>query len=262
MTSYTLHQIRSTRRARNALFFQQQAILRNTQTPFKAAANFVRLSFAWKNHKQATSQILSTIFFILAPLSIAAAFTVAGIFATKVQSAAGSSFLIRGDDCGLWEFPNGTGLFTLKMLKDGTNAANYAQNCYEGNISNSSTGQCDTYPVLTIPYTVQKNASCPFEAGSCLHSDTAAFRLDTGPLDSREILGLIAPVSERITVRKATSCAPIHYSKYSTFQNMSIGDGSYDPFLLLSVGPVVGVSDYTYAYNTHWIPAGMGYSLA
>lgn len=85
--------------------------------------------------------------------------------------------------------------------------------------------------------------------------------MDTGPLDSHEILGLNAPVSERVTVRKVTSCSPIHFAKYASFETMPIGNGSTDPFLLLSFGPVTGVSSYTYAYDTHWILAGMGYSL-
>lgn len=90
----------------------------------------------------------------------------------------------------------------------------------------------------------------------------------TGPLDSHEVLGLNAPVSERVTIRKATTYAPVKVGDYAKYVNktvveaLGIAGTVKDLCIQLSVGSMKGVQNFTYAYNTHASVTGIGYDLA
>jgi len=85
---------------RNAVFYQQQAILRKANTPLGAASSFFRLLIAWKSQKKSASQLLTMISLAVTPILVAVGFAAAGIFASRVESAAGLSFLLEGNSCG------------------------------------------------------------------------------------------------------------------------------------------------------------------
>ena len=86
--------------------------------------------------------------------------------------------------------------------------------------------------------------------------------MDTGPLDSHEIFGLNAKASERVTLRKVATCAPITTKPYAEFVNQSVDAGlEIDTFILYNMGPVLDSTSYTYSYNTHTINTNVGYEL-
>lgn len=160
-------------------------------------------------------------------------------------------------------------LWGRKQLNDSFTAAEYAKNCYGGNHNSLA---CGTYPQPSLSYKVNQNASCPFQKGICKISDTAAFEMDTGLLDTHEDLGINAPQSERIKYRKLTTCAPL--------QTKNFEDGALEQFVPYSeqnenskgtpgdwiaeyyYGPNMGTGgNATFSSNNHTSIDGSGYAL-
>ncbi|KAN0108031.1 hypothetical protein V8E51_007773 [Hyaloscypha variabilis] len=232
ITTYIVHQSRSSSGPHDAIFYQQQAILKNTGTALDAVWKFSRATFAWRKHAPAkTSRSLS---FILMAVVLAAAFAVASIFSSQVTKAASGGFLISSDNCGFWDF---------NISDSASNAALYASTCYGTNNTNS-------------------NASCPFASDTCLLSPTAAYEMDTGPLDSLHDLGINGKGSDRVATRKVATCAPVHVAPYATYYNQTYPDGKIDLTAGLQLGdPGDTGSNVTYTYDLHLQFMTIGYDL-
>lgn len=86
--------------------------------------------------------------------------------------------------------------------------------------------------------------------------------MDTGPLDSHEILGIDAIPSERVTLRKVATCAPLHMSPYATLKNVTIGNGIVDEYLQVNIGEMSETNgNWTYEYDIHASFVNIGYDL-
>jgi hypothetical protein len=246
------------------LFYQQQAILKNSGTALGTAWKFGRVSFSWRKHERSKWWQLwrsSTFLYITTALIVGASFGVASILPSQVTKAVGPEFLIHSPDCGVWQFNVSQNIeWQLKTLNESNLAAAYASSCYGTN--NSDAPLCTSYKVSEISWTVNENASCPFAAGTCEFGSTAAYQMDTGPLDSHEILGLNARASERVTLRKVATCAPIIANPYATVVNQSVDGGlEMDQYIQLMMGPIIQSSNWTYQYNTHAVLVNVGYDL-
>lgn len=183
-------------------------------------------------------------------------------------------------------------------VNDTLAATTYSRACY-GNLQNLL--QCTQYPQQQLPWTVNQNATCPFTNDLCIFGDTSAYEMDTGHIDSHQALGINAPMSERIQYRKVTTCkpplqpflpdsycvllrklshdsffcpqealliqrnpgSPIHTKGYATTLNdTSSTDIAYgDTLQQFAYGPILGVSNYTYQYDTHNLVGSNSYSL-
>jgi hypothetical protein len=80
-------------------------------------------------------------------------------------------------------------------------SSTYATQCY-----GQQKGACDTFISPTLPYRVDKNASCPFKDSICKSANNNLL-LDTGAIDSVEHLGLND--GPHFTLRQRTHCAPL-----------------------------------------------------
>ena len=139
-------------------------------------------------------------------------------------------------------------------------ALSYARDCYgvTRNVLN-----CNQYVQERIAWKVKQNASCPFSAGTCLGGSKAAYEMDTGLIDSLKGLGINTPGSQTLGHRKVTTCAPINTRDYITVANFT-APGSVlngDTMEYLNFGSVLGMTNYTYMYNTHSAYLGLGYTL-
>jgi len=249
---YIVHQARSNPGSHDVIFYQEQAILKNSVSALNAAWKFSTEIFAWRKHVRAKKS--RSLFFIAMAIAIAALFAVASIFSSQVTKAAGSEVLLKGNNCGFWSFNVNSSLADfyqadLKSLNETLAAVNYASSCYGTN--NTDTPQCNTYTTPRINWTTNQNVSCPFASGTCLLSPTAAYQIDTGPLDSHHVLGLNAESSERVTARKVATCAPVHLLPYSGPFNATFPDGNTDTYAMLYLGSLEPNKGFTYAYDTH-----------
>ena len=261
--SYIIHQSRAKLNYQDGLHHQQQVIFRNASSPGSASWQLLQLLFHWWDcAKRPALRILPMAALALTNLIL---FALAGVFSAEVTKAAGNETLIRSPNCGSWDISPHTGpqeqaAFRSKTLLDTTSASTYARSCY-GEVQNPLA--CTQYAQPNIPWAVNQNASCPFHSGMCKFGGTAAYQMDTGPIDSHRVLGINAPPSDRITYRKITTCSPITTKGYAKEWNNSNSDSpTYgDRFDRLYLGPIRDVSDYTYEYDEHTTKEMAGYQL-
>lgn len=263
--SYIIHQVRASREHQDGLHHQQQNILRNTSSAGGASVQFTQLVwYWWKFTKRPVGRSLPLAFFALLNLVL---FAIAGVFSSQVTKAAGDETLVVSPNCG-YSVPDKAlsqqSLFaqSSKILNDTITAASYARACYGGL---QDPLKCNIYTQSQIKWTTNQNASCPFADGVCYFSNAAAYEMDTGPIDSHEVLGINAPVQDRITYRRVTTCAPIHTKGFATEWNATGEPGTIgrqgDVIEKLWYGPIVNVTNSTFEYNEHAIMDTGGYSL-
>ncbi|KAK5711445.1 hypothetical protein LTR15_012518 [Elasticomyces elasticus] len=264
LVAYTYHQTRanSAEGDQDGLWHQEQAILRNTGSPNAAAFELLFGVLAWRNVGR--RRAIVGIALAICTTMIA---TAAGVFAGQVTSAASTNVLIDSAGCGSWTTSDPLSVasnqaWSSLILQSTLAISQYARACY----SNSRTSlTCGVYTNQTIDYFVNPNATCPFASGFCLYSDSAAYEMNTGLIDSNDALGLNGPDDERIRYRKVTTCAPIH-GHYSNDTIPTAGGEYQDPVIYLNMGPMLAgqekVSNYTYVYNIHSLVDTYGYQLS
>jgi hypothetical protein len=73
--------------------------------------------------------------------------------------------------------------------------------------------------------------------------------MDTGLLDTNTYLGINAPPEDRLLLRNAVACSPIHVQDYLEVRN-NTGDARF-PSQVYNMGLIKEITGYTYAYQTH-----------
>lgn len=273
ITSYVLHQSRCRQSFEDGLHHQQQVILRNDSTAGGVAWQMTRLIWYWR--KDALKPFLRTFPFVLLAVANMALFGVAGIFSSEVIKAAGNETLVRSPNCGVLNIigsgagAGGAGAAgaSLGVLAASTSldtnqtnqATTYARACY-GN-TQSAFG-CNQYVKQQIPWTVNQNASCPFGDDLCFYGASSAYEMDSGLIDSNDVLGINARKSDRVQVRKVTTCSPIKTRGYST--EINVTDSSQADFGETEKQYLFGQAgdhNYTYTYIERSLTDGYGYVL-
>lgn len=268
---YIFHQLRASEKPHDALFYQQQAALKNTSSVLGTALVFLQMSWSWRKHERRMIWRSWTLLFVTVAVSISAIFTAAAILSSQVAHSAGTAFLIRSPDCGLWSFETKqTTAWQIKTLNDTHAARNYARTCYQAG-SAADSRLCDRYKVPEIKWTTDKKADCPFAAEACYNLSTP-ISMDTGYLDSHEIFGMNAVPEERVVIRKKTTCSPLRVAKWAVTINETHGfadDPVTDPFIQVNIGklnennPTYAsiATNYTYQWNSRNYVMERGYEI-
>jgi hypothetical protein len=267
--SFCFHQLRSSRGPRDGLHHQHQNIFRNTSSPAGAAWSFLLMCHAWR-HKTQRSVLRSLPWAILAVIYMSI-FGVLSVFQSQTTKAVGNERLVQATNCGYWRVNNGLAAqtqaaFTQKTTNDTILAANYARACYGGSPDRL---QCNVYPAQSLPYTIDHNATCPFENGTCVYGNTAAFRMDSGLIDSHFALGINAPTHERVQFRMVTTCAPLHVKNFTTIltgnETKQVLPEDYLWELQygnISTNTAAVTTNFTFSYNPHATIDNFGYSIS
>lgn len=252
--SFLIHQVRSTNGPRDGLHHQQQAIFRNASTPGGAAWSFLLQTWYWRG--RASHSALRTLPWTIFGILYLILFGVLATFSSQVSKAAGSARLIHGDNCGYWRLDEDlasdssetTTAYQQRMTNETIVTGTYARACYGGSADKIS---CGTYPVPALDYISERNASCPFASGTCVHGDSAAFKLATKALNSHHQLGINAPSSRRIDIHKELTCAPLRQIREAINGSAGETDAGTEGhiFIRYLYGPVAS-SNFTYQYNT------------
>ncbi|KAI0855475.1 hypothetical protein F4860DRAFT_521493 [Xylaria cubensis] len=206
---------------RHTLHHQQQAILRNSPTPEAAFLSLLQLWWAWRSlGSRRRIKVLSVS--VLAAFTIAT-FTVAGGFSSSISSSVGDKVLVKSDNCGTLTVSNNNTIINLydqvefEMI---SNTVNYAQQCYS--TARSGILNCNRFIKDHLPSTVDHNASCPFSNSLC-RSNTSNIRLDSGPININNDLGLNGNETRKISFRHVLTCAPLVTKGYTSEVNTSTG---------------------------------------
>lgn len=246
IVSFTIHQVRASPGPRDGLQCQQQAIFRNTTSPATFTGSFIRVAVHW--WRIARRPIWRSLPWVVLGLVYLVASAVAVIFSSEVVKAAGNEALIASSTCGVLAVDELNSLTVRALLshqlEDAVLAADYARTCYRLP-SVHSQWRCNLYATPRIAYSVDQNASCPFAKGMCLISDTAALKMDSGLLNSHEILGINLPKDFRVDYRSVATCAPLRT------------DDFVESYVLTEDTPDVGLKgDLMYKYKFGQTTAG------
>ncbi|ETS77197.1 hypothetical protein PFICI_11071 [Pestalotiopsis fici W106-1] len=197
---------------RDAMYHQQQAILRNAQSPLLGFKLFSNLAWAWRKDGQRTCFRIVPI--LAGALTLAIGLAVASGFSSAV--ARDNEILIMGKDCH-WT----TSTFHAGNAIVQQNDLVYARDCYALPLLTASKSLgCNSYIRRTLSYSVNRTATCPFESSICKSQDRN-IELDTGYLDSLEDLGWNGPPSQRMKYRTTLHCAPLVTDNYTNVHNTS-----------------------------------------
>ncbi|KAF8855010.1 hypothetical protein BDZ45DRAFT_757737 [Acephala macrosclerotiorum] len=258
--AFLIHQERAYYPEDDGMHFQHQAILRNTSSPTAAVMKFIKIAWRWRG--RSVNPIRRSLPVLAVALFTIGTFRAASILVADVTQFAGNQTLIQSPDCKWWQ-QNSTdafsqGGFRQKLGADAFAAASYSRACYEPGVGASS--QCGTYAAKNITWNGMTNASCPFSPELCFDSPDGVFQMDTGPIDSHDILGLNAKKEDRVTYRRITTCAPINATTFLTSTTDSAGNTN----LSYSMGNIYYLSnpDVTFSYSNRTLDDKIGYQLS
>ncbi|KAL9131416.1 MAG: hypothetical protein Q9217_000630 [Psora testacea] len=264
--SYALHQLRAKEAWQDGLHHQQQVVLRNNSSSAGAAWQMVQLIWYWR--QLSVRSILRTLPFIALALCNMTLFAVAGVFSSEVTKAAGNETLVRSLNCGYLLFDS-TLPATSQVLNAAINgmdanvtlaASTYSRACYQ-DMPNPL--QCSEFTQPHIPWKTKVDAPCPFKSELCFDGPMSAYEMDTGLIDSHEMLGINAPERNRVQYRKVTTCSPLHTKGYVHEVNETNPDHvTYgETTLEFAFGGIEGISNYTYGYKLSGGSGSYGYVL-
>lgn len=261
--SYIIHQARA-EQSYDGLQRQQQVILRNSGSSAGAAWELICLPLAWrqsgphsKTHSPVSKYLGRSLPLLLSALLTFVAFSAAGVLSAQINKAVGDEVLLSVKFCGQWTFQDqNTENYINKLINETLVAANYARYCYGGQSTLSSL--CGTFRQQRILWSVDQNASCPFQSGMCQFSDNAALQLDTGYIDSDHVLGLNTALEDRVNFRRVTKCAPLSLEGRVKSDDTVPGSLYFD----YSFGNYVGPDNITIHYPQLLSDQSVGYQLS
>ncbi|KAI0437014.1 hypothetical protein F4803DRAFT_540305 [Xylaria telfairii] len=219
---YAFHRAYSTADPRDGIYHQRQTILRNSSSPEGGIQMLLQLLWA-NRHSEGWLRPLPAA--VAATLCIST-FTVAGGFSSRISSAVGNEVLIKPSNCGYTrgvpQTPSNPSYFSVSSNRATiiSNAANYALQCYSD--ENLGLLDCNRFAAKKIPKRIYSQANCPFKDRLC-QDQTNNLRIDSGYLDSHEVLGFNSPPNERILFRNVLHCAPLATAAFKSEGNVSLG---------------------------------------
>lgn len=218
---FVLHRIQTNQMSHDGLHFQHQALLRSKSSETDFVWRIYEIGWAWRSIVPSSFR-RSVPFAVLAIVNLAI-FLVAGIFSGSVTLSESQGLAVgkcgwleesANKDFSLWtqnDWDAGDVLF-VSAYNGYKGSMTYSQNCYARDLLNASDITCKEAVIPFIKSTTRNNDPCPFAQGVCAGP---AFTIDSGPISSDHHLGINTPPSSRVTVRKATSCAPIDMDAFS-----------------------------------------------
>jgi hypothetical protein len=247
---------------------QKQVFLQNSAADLLTPWSGIKMWWSWKKvhlphafRRTLPIPVVSFLFFV--------AWTAAGILAGKIWSSNGNG-LVKPSTCGHLIFKDDSDrVLFLRQGSSSTIAAEvYVRQCYNSSTPGSS--QCQTLPNQTISYQTN-DATCPFASPSlCNFTNAVPIELDTNDIDSQAGFGVNAPLHDRFTYRKRTTCSPIHSGDFAEVVNANeTADASLWPndtqlyrYNFGSILDGVNPEGWTFEYSS-WAPSDGGiYDLA
>ena len=219
LLSFAIHQLRANGRPADALFRQQQALLRTLPTPGTVMVDALKLWWAWK--RKARRSFLRSILLVLVALTFSASTTAASIFSSLVVDTSNLIVLVSSDNCG---WTNKTSVFSTGSADSGpilAVAAPYAKQCYPNAVAPNQTlpAVCNSVFVRpNINFTTER-VPCPFAEGFCESGD--AVSLDSGLVDVSKMFGLNLPSTSGVKLRKKTTCAVLPLKSHTAVMKMA-----------------------------------------
>lgn len=213
-----IHQVRANARPTDALFRQQQALLRTLPAPSAVMTDSIKLWWAWRS--KAKRPLLRSLVLLLAALLFVTVSGAASVFSSLVVDSRNIVVLVDSADCG-WASTQrifaGDYVYPVKAV-----SAPYASQCYNATAVNGTLpALCNVLTQRELPFETRK-VPCPLGK---VCQDTPAIEFDTGRIDVGPAFGLDLPSSDGVKYRKKTTCGILAFKRpYVQGVLDSIGD--------------------------------------
>lgn len=226
-----IHQFRADGRPTDALFRQQQALLRTLPAPSAVMTDTIKLWWAWR--KKTNRPLLRSLILLLVALLFVGLSGAASVFSSFVVDSRNVVILVGSPDCG-WASAERifAGDYVLPVKAA---SAPYASQCYNVTTANGTLpAACNTLMQRELPFTT-RSIPCPLGQSVC--QDTAGIEFDTGLINVGAAFGLDLPASDGVQFRKRTSCGILAFKRpYVQGVFDTVGDGG-QPTANVSVTP-------------------------
>lgn len=252
---FVIHYTLSSDTPKDGIYHQRQAILGNAASGASGLLSLLQMNWAWRKHTQAQPYRRILPLFGFATLTLGA-FSVAGVFSSRISTSIGDKVLLSGRDCRFLLRENidyDTEYATIKpyLQQRKASAATYAQRCY----TNREVSQdCSIFLQPKLSWN-RTDVGCPFPGGDkiCRRS-SKNLRLDTGYIDSNLDLGINTPPEHRFQFRIMAEYAPLKTEGYS--ENVTVSYRNNPPEQLMQYyywGNIFSIYKYnaTYEYYAH-----------
>lgn len=216
---YLLYQARFSEKPRDGLYHQQQARLRNSSSSAQALWQGLELAFAWT--KKARNGAFRSLYLAIVAAIHVAAFTVAGLFSSRLATSSGQ-VLISSPNCGGvnafipgkyddYTTPQAVADIAAYAIESRTQAVvaqAYASTCYVGDTQSQT---CQGYATTRTGKSDLVVSSCPFKDNICSGDSVT---IDSGFIDSDLDFGINAKASDRISYRRLLTCSVLNQQGY------------------------------------------------
>jgi hypothetical protein len=236
LVTFCIHQLRADGRQEDALFRQQQALLRTLPSPASVMADTIKLWWAWRS--KAKKPLLRSIILLLIAILFAAATGAASVFSSLVVDTTNLHVLVKSRACGWAETARAYEGGYLHPVKAAS--VPYAKQCYANEGTHGkSPSTCNVLVNQALPLNSSRGP-CPFDYGACdLDVDSVTF--DTGLIDVGPSFGLNMVSSDGVKFRRKMTCSVMSdYTIYISTAKKTLrsngadmGNVTLNPFSLL-----------------------------
>ncbi|KAI9784416.1 MAG: hypothetical protein M1816_000840 [Peltula sp. TS41687] len=260
---FFIYHCRSRKKLHEALYSQQQILLRNNPSPFASALEYLKLGWHWR--RRSDHALLPNILLAGYGIVFAVALGATAIFSSFVITSTDIEVLTKSSSCGYWPtIKNGdvplqdesaTVPQNQRWSQILASSSTYSRACYNSS-RESSSPQCRVYSSPRPHWTTDSNAACPFSSAICMGSNNSAIRIDTGSQDVSQTFGVNAPNKGRIYFRKVTTCAPLltddHYVNKTNMSSMTRSAYPGEEAILFNYGPAI-----KFRINSTWLSSSI-----
>ncbi|KAF2651759.1 hypothetical protein K491DRAFT_681917 [Lophiostoma macrostomum CBS 122681] len=204
------HQSRAHGRPADALYRQQQALLRIGLTPDSFLADWMKLYWIWRKRTRRALQrsygqlVLALAFSILT--------VVVGISSSYVITSTDIQVLVQSSSCGPLNIEPTTSNFSgeyLNGLSDYRKAVDdrsvpFSQECFRNSTTPSLRCRAFIQPSIDLK-TIREG--CPFGSSICQNIDQPAVSIDSGLITANSYFGWNMNARDAITFRRKITCA-------------------------------------------------------
>lgn len=226
LITFLIHQLRATGRPEDALFRQQQALLRTLPSPSSVMADTVKLWWAWRG--KAKRPFLRSLVLLIVAILFTVATGAASVFSSLVVDTTSLEVLVKSRNCG-WAYP--VRMFEKSMIRPTKETSDpYANLCYTDGANKSATNLpsiCNSLVKRELPFETTR-VPCPFNDPSACEPNLDSVRFDTGLMDVGTSFGLNLQKSDGVKFRRTMTCSLMAINtKYNTGVPYSVAfDGS------------------------------------
>ncbi|KAJ4992126.1 hypothetical protein SVAN01_02447 [Stagonosporopsis vannaccii] len=219
LVTFMVHQMRANGKSTDALFRQQQALLRTLPAPSAVMTDTIKLWWAWR--RRANRPLLRSLVLFLVALLFVAASGAASVFSSLVVDSRNLVVLVDSPDCG-WASTErifaGEYVYPVKAA-----STPYAGQCYTASATNATLpAACNVLVQRELSFETRK-VPCPLGDDVC--QETPGIEFDTGFINVGPAFGLDLSASDAVKFRKRTTCGILAFKRpYVQGVLDSIGD--------------------------------------